>query len=68
MPLSQRTILYTGAAGGLGLDTTLDLMQSGATVVAVDNDLRKAAALEQAAAGVGPGRLLLERLDLGDHA
>ncbi|MBV9245089.1 MAG: SDR family oxidoreductase, partial [Methylobacteriaceae bacterium] len=48
--------------------TTLELMQSGATVVAVDNDLRKAAALEQAAAGVGPGRLLLERLDLGDHA
>ena len=68
MPLSQRTILYTGAAGGLGLETTLELMQSGATVVAVDNDPRKAAALEQAATDVGPGRLVLQRLDLADHS
>jgi len=61
-----RTVLYTGAAGGLGLDTTLLLIERGATVVAVDHDLTKVAALEAAAQGKGPGRLIVSTADLSD--
>jgi 3-oxoacyl-[acyl-carrier protein] reductase len=64
--LSGRTVLLTGAAGGLGLETSLAFIEAGATLVAIDNDPRKATALEQAAHGRGPGRLVLERLDLSD--
>jgi NAD(P)-dependent dehydrogenase (short-subunit alcohol dehydrogenase family) len=66
--LDGRTILYTGAAGGLGLRTTLTLMARGATVVAIDNDAAKAAALEAEAAGVGAGRLVVSTADLSDLA
>lgn len=62
--LEGRTILYTGAAGGLGLETTLELLRSGAKVVAIDNDANKVAALLQTAAGL-PG-LTVARLDLAD--
>lgn len=62
--LENRTILYTGAAGGLGLETTLKLLRSGAKVVAIDNDANKVAALRQAAAGL-PG-LAVAKLDLAD--
>jgi len=62
--LEHRTILYTGAAGGLGLETTLELLRSGAKVVAVDNDATKVATLLQAAAGL-PG-LTVAKLDLAD--
>lgn len=62
--LEGRTILYTGAAGGLGLETTLELLRSGAKVVAIDNDANKIAALLQAAAGL-PG-LTVASLDLAD--
>ena len=54
---SGRTILYTGAAGGLGLPTTVLFLEAGATVIAVDNDPAKIAALAEAAAGAhGPPR------------
>ena len=62
---SRRTILYTGAAGGLGLPTTLLLLKAGARVVAVDNDQKKVAALKQAAAGHAE-RLVIAPLDLSD--
>jgi NAD(P)-dependent dehydrogenase (short-subunit alcohol dehydrogenase family) len=61
-----RTILYTGAAGGLGLDTTLLLIERGAHVIALDNDDSKIAALVAAAEGSGPGRLTVSRTDLAD--
>jgi NAD(P)-dependent dehydrogenase (short-subunit alcohol dehydrogenase family) len=64
--LGGRTILYTGAAGGLGLETSLLLMRRGATVVAVDKDPRKVSALEAAARGVGAGRLVVSTADLAD--
>jgi NAD(P)-dependent dehydrogenase (short-subunit alcohol dehydrogenase family) len=64
--LAGRTVLLTGAAGGLGLETSLAFIEAGATLVAIDNDPVKAAALEAAAHGRGPGRLVLERLDLSD--
>ncbi len=63
-----RTILYTGAAGGLGLDTSLLLMRRGATVVAIDNDPAKVAKLRDAAAGVETGRLVVSTADLSDLA
>jgi 3-oxoacyl-[acyl-carrier protein] reductase len=45
----ERTILYTGAAGGLGLPTTLSYLEAGAKVVVLDNDLAKIDALRSAA-------------------
>jgi 3-oxoacyl-[acyl-carrier protein] reductase len=67
---SGRTILYTGAAGGLGLPTTLRFLEAGATVVAVDNDPNKGTALKEAAAALGDrlDRLVVAPLDLSDLA
>ncbi len=64
--LAGRTILYTGAAGGLGLETTVEMLRSGARVIAVDNNPAKVAALQDAAAGM-PG-LTVAMLDLSDLA
>lgn len=61
-----RTILYTGAAGGLGLDTTLLLMRRGATVIALDNDPAKVAKLRDAASALDTGRLVVSTVDLSD--
>lgn len=44
-----RTILYTGAAGGLGLPTTISYLEAGARVVVFDNNLKKIDALRSAA-------------------
>lgn len=62
--LAGRTILYTGAAGGLGLETTLELLRAGAKVVAIDNAPGKVAALLDAAKDL-PG-LTVAKLDLSD--
>lgn len=64
--MKGRTILYTGAAGGLGLDTSLLLIERGATVIAVDNDPAKVARLRAAADGKGPGGLIVSTADLSD--
>ncbi|QDX24633.1 SDR family oxidoreductase [Sphingomonas suaedae] len=64
--MKGRVVLYTGAAGGLGLETTLLLLERGARVVAVDNDLTKVAALQDAAAGKGD--LIVSTADLSDLA
>jgi NAD(P)-dependent dehydrogenase (short-subunit alcohol dehydrogenase family) len=66
LDLDGKIVLYTGAAGGLGLQTTLRLMARGATVVAVDNDPAKVAALEAEAAKVGAGALIVSTADLSD--
>jgi NAD(P)-dependent dehydrogenase (short-subunit alcohol dehydrogenase family) len=66
--MKGRVVLYTGAAGGLGLDTSLLLIERGATVVAIDNDLAKVEALKEAAAGKGPGKLVVSTADLSDLA
>jgi NAD(P)-dependent dehydrogenase (short-subunit alcohol dehydrogenase family) len=62
--LEGRAILYSGAAGGLGLETTLHLLRTGARVIAVDIDEAKIAALEAAASGLSG--LTVARLDLSD--
>lgn len=64
--LAGKTILYTGAAGGLGLETTLHLLESGAKVMAVDIDEAKIAALEAAAGERRLAGLSVHRLDLSD--
>src|SRR5690606_28621282 len=64
--MQGEVVLYTGAAGGLGLQTTLQLMGRGANVVAVDNDPAKVAALQDAATSVTTGRLVVSIADLSD--
>ncbi len=66
MSIAGRTILYTGAAGGLGLPTTLAFLDKGARVVAVDNDPAKVAALEAAVPEEARARLIVCRADLSD--
>ncbi len=63
--MRDRVILYTGSAGGLGLQTTLHFLRAGATVVAVDHDEAKIQALSEAAKGLG-GKLLLTPSDMAD--
>ena len=65
---SGKTLLYTGAAGGLGQTTTLSFLSAGATVVAVDNDPAKIEFLKKAYNASGPGRLVIASLDLSDLA
>ena len=62
----NRKILYTGAAGGLGLLGTLAFLERGATVVVLDIDDKKIADLERSAAG-GNGKLIIKKVDLGDE-
>lgn len=66
--LAGKTILYTGAAGGLGLQTTLHMLRTGAKIVAVDNDLAKIADLRGAAEIEHLSGLRIEVLDLADLA
>jgi len=68
MSIAGRTILYTGAAGGLGLPTTLAFLEAGARVVAVDNDPAKVAALDAAAPADARERLVVLASDLSDLA
>lgn len=66
--MKGRTVLYTGAAGGLGFDTTLQMIERGATVVAIDYNAEKLQSLKQAAQECGPGRLIACDADMGDLA
>lgn len=66
MELAGRTVLFTGAAGGLGTESALAFLREGARVVAVDIDEAKIANLEGLAREAGPGSLVVERLDLGE--
>ena len=64
--LAGKAVLYTGAAGGLGFETTLELLRAGARVLAVDNDADKAARLVAAVADEKLSGLDLQCIDLGD--
>lgn len=68
MSIDGRTILYTGAAGGLGLATTLHFLAQGARVVAVDNDPDKLAALDAAVPSDARDRLIALASDMSDLA
>jgi NAD(P)-dependent dehydrogenase (short-subunit alcohol dehydrogenase family) len=66
MSVAGKTILYTGAAGGLGVETTLAFLRAGAKVAAIDNDPRKIADLEARAAAEGLQGLTIRAIDLAD--
>lgn len=66
MPVAGKTILYTGAAGGLGTETTLSFLRSGARVVAIDNDAVKNEALVDRAKAEKLAGLVVEAIDLSD--
>lgn len=64
--LADKTILYSGAAGGLGAETTLHFLRAGAHVVAIDNDPDKVAALKTSVAAEGLTGLTVCETDLSD--
>jgi 3-oxoacyl-[acyl-carrier protein] reductase len=63
---SGKTVLCTGAAGGLGQTTTLSFVAAGAMVVAIDNDPAKNEALKGACRTADLDRLVIAALDLAD--
>lgn len=65
--IAGKTVLYTGAAGGLGLETTLELLAMGAQVMALDNDLDKTETLRAATPECDLERLKVIEVDLGDQ-
>ncbi|WP_159588185.1 SDR family NAD(P)-dependent oxidoreductase [Chelativorans xinjiangense] len=68
MSVADKTILYTGAAGGLGAETTLHFLRAGARVVAIDNDRKKVEALLGRVKSEGLQDLTMCEADLADHA
>ncbi len=64
MEFSGKTILLTGAAGGLGTEVAIAFAEHGGRVLAVDIDDAKIAALLQRAAALPAGRIRVERIDL----
>ncbi|MBA8853406.1 NAD(P)-dependent dehydrogenase (short-subunit alcohol dehydrogenase family) [Ochrobactrum intermedium] len=64
--VAGKTILYTGAAGGLGLETTLSFLRAGARVVAIDHDPKKIEELKGKAEAEGLSGLEIHALDLSD--
>jgi NAD(P)-dependent dehydrogenase (short-subunit alcohol dehydrogenase family) len=68
MSVANKTILYTGAAGGLGTETTLNFLRAGARVVAIDNNPEKIANLVALAGKEGLKGLAVKALDLSDLA
>jgi 3-oxoacyl-[acyl-carrier protein] reductase len=68
MSVAGKTILYTGAAGGLGTETTVHFLRAGAKVVAVDNDQRKLEQLRDLTQREGLKGLVMCEADLSELA
>jgi NAD(P)-dependent dehydrogenase (short-subunit alcohol dehydrogenase family) len=66
--LEGRRVLYTGASGGLGLQTSIDMLQEGAEVFAVDRDHSKNERLIAETPPEVAARLHLVELDLTNTA
>lgn len=64
--MTGKTILYTGGAGGLGLETTMHFLDAGARVVVIDRDQAKMQALADAAKAHHAEKLLIVDFDLSD--
>jgi len=64
MEFTGKTVLLTGAAGGLGTEISLAFMAQGARLIGIDIDDAKIADLEARAENAGPRRLQIERIDL----
>jgi 3-oxoacyl-[acyl-carrier protein] reductase len=68
MSIAGRTILYTGAAGGLGVEPTLLFLRAGARVVAIDNDRGKVDNLRQRVEQENLAGLIVCEQDLSELA
>lgn len=64
--MTGKTILYTGGAGGLGLETTMHFLDAGARVAVIDRDQAKMTALAETARAHHTERLLIRDFDLAD--
>ena len=64
LTIAGRTILLTGAAGGLGTEATLQFLRAGANVVAIDNDYQKVKNLLNQAGKEGLKGLTMCEVDL----
>ncbi|KGM50582.1 oxidoreductase [Pseudooceanicola atlanticus] len=65
--LAGRRVLYTGASGGLGHQTTLDMLDAGAEVFALDRDQSKNESLLADTPDDVAARLHLLEMDLTDQ-
>ncbi|KXJ66961.1 oxidoreductase [Achromobacter xylosoxidans] len=64
--LQGRRVLYTGAAGGFGVDTTVALLQAGAHVIALDNHAGHIDRLRSTVPAQLAGQLQILQADLAD--
>ncbi len=64
--LQGRRVLYTGAAGGFGVDTTVALLQAGAHVIALDNNAGHIDRLRSTVPAPLAGQLQILQADLAD--
>lgn len=64
--MAGRRVLYTGAAGGFGIDTTCAMLAAGATVLALDNQPNKIARLRATVPADSLSRLEVVDVDLAD--
>lgn len=64
-PLQDKTVLVAGATGGIGEGVTVALLRAGARVVATGRSRDRLDGLERYAGPAGPGRLLVDQLDVG---
>lgn len=63
LPLKGVTVVLTGAASGIGLGLTQQLIKLGATVIALDRSMEKLMALQQQHTGVVPVKVQLDDLE-----
>jgi len=68
MDFTGKTVLLTGGAGGLGIDTALGFAGAGATVIAVDIRDDRGGELMSRAQGLSSGSVVYEHVDLSDQA
>jgi len=68
MSIAGKTVLCTGAAGGLGTEACLHFLAAGARVIAIDIDAAKIEALTKEACSRHLSNLVPERFDLSDLA
>lgn len=66
MGVGGKTVLHTGSAGGLGVETVLTFLRQGARVIAIDKDEAKTKALSQSAAAEKLVGLSTHLIDLAD--
>lgn len=67
-PLQGKTILLTGAGGGIGLEAAKVFVKLGAAVLIAEADVEKGTRAAQLLNGIAPGRAFFYPTDLSDTA